>query len=277
MSKFIAAAIQMTSGDDVDANIVAAQALIGEAGARGATFIALPENAFYLRREGTVKHPDVPMTQHPGIAAMQEQARAHKAWILVGSIRAKEAGMDKPFNRSVLIDAEGKIAAAYDKMHLFDVTLPSGQRYEESAQAVAGGEPVAVRMPGAVLGMSVCYDLRFPQLYRALSLAGAELLAVPSAFTRPTGEAHWRTLLTARAIENGAYVIAPAQCGTHPGGRETYGYSMIIDPWGTVLAEADGTHPSVITATIDSARVKEVRGQLPVLEHHRALGKVKLV
>jgi predicted amidohydrolase len=277
MTKFIAAAIQMTSGDDIDANIVAAQALIGEAAALGASFIALPENAFYLRREGTVAHPDKPMAEHAGVRAMQELAKAQQVWILIGSIRAKEAGMDKPFNRSLLIGDDGRIAATYDKLHLFDVTLPGGQRYEESAQAVEGAGPVLVRAPFAKLGMSVCYDLRFPSLYRSLALAGAEILLVPSAFTRPTGEAHWRTLLTARAIENAAFVIAPAQCGTHPGGRETYGHSMIIDPWGKVLAEADGTHPGVIAVEIDLARVAEVRAQIPVLAHHRALGDVTIL
>lgn len=261
----------MTSGDDVAANIHAAQQLAAEAVARGANFLALPENAFYLRREGTVKHPDLPMRAHPGVVAMQTLAKAQGVTVLIGSIRALEAGMEKPFNRSVLISPDGAIAATYDKIHLFDVTLPDGHRYEESAQAQAGGTPVLAPLGAAKLGLSICYDLRFPQLYRALALAGAEVLAVPSAFTRPTGKAHWRTLLMARAIENAAYVVAPAQCGTHPGGRETYGHSMIIDPWGEVLAEADGEHPGVIIAKIDRARVREVRAQLPVLAHHRAL------
>ena len=182
--------------------------------------------------------------------------------------------METPFNRSVLIGPDGHVVASYDKLHLFDVTLPNGHRYEESAQAVAGANPVLARLPFAALGLTICYDLRFPQLYRDLALAGAELLLVPSAFTRPTGEAHWHTLLAARAIENAAFVVAPAQCGVHPGGRETYGHSIILDPWGKVLAEADGEHPGVITAVIDTARVAEVRAQLPVLAHHRALANV---
>lgn len=277
MTTFIAAAVQMTSGDDIAANIAAADALVKEAAAQGAQFIALPENAFYLRREGTAKHPDSAMAEHQGVLAMQALAETHRVWILIGSIRAKEAGMDKPFNRSVLISNAGAIVASYDKIHLFDVTLPNGQRYEESSQAVSGCTPTVVRMPFATLGLSVCYDVRFPQLYRALALAGAEVLAVPSAFTRPTGEAHWRTLLVARAIENGAFVIAPAQCGVHPGGRETYGHSMIIGPWGELLAEADGQTPCVITASIDSARVAEVRAQLPVLQHHRHLAEVTIL
>ena len=275
MTQMKIAAIQMTSGDDVAANIAAAEGLIAQAAGEGAQFVALPENAFYMRREGTVKHPDVAMAAHAGVRAMQGQAKALGIWILIGSIRALEQG-EKPFNRSVLVGPEGEIAAQYDKLHLFDVTLPNGQRYEESAQALAGGELRVAAVGDFRLGMSICYDVRFPGLYRALALAGADLLAVPSAFTRPTGEAHWHTLLKSRAIENAAYVIAPAQCGTHPGGRETYGHSVIIDPWGVVLAEADGATPGVISAVIDTLRVAEVRGQLPVLQHHRVLPEVKL-
>lgn len=274
MTSFIAAAIQMTSGDDIGANIAAATPLIQQAVALGATFVTLPENAFYLRREGTASMVDMPMAEHPGVLAMQALAIAENITLLIGSIRAKEAGMEKPFNRSVLIGPTGTIVATYDKLHLFDVTLPNGHRYEESAQAVAGAGPVVARTPFATLGLSICYDLRFPQLYRSMALAGAEVLTVPSAFTRPTGEAHWRTLLAARAIENAAYVIAPAQCGTHPGGRETYGHSLILDPWGVVLAEADADTPGVITATIDLARVAEVRAQMPVLQHHRPLADI---
>lgn len=276
MTAFMAACVQMTSGDDIAANIEAATTHVTEAARRGARLIALPENAFYLRREGTVSHPDSAMAQHAGLRAMQALARTHGVWILIGSLRAQEAGMDKPYNRAVMISDRGEVIAHYDKLHLFDVTLPNGQRYEESAQAVCGSAPVLVRTPLAAIGLSVCYDIRFPHLYRALALAGAEVLAVPAAFTRPTGEAHWRTLLTARAIENAAYVLAPAQCGTHPGGRETYGYSMIIGPWGERLAEADGHTPGVITATIDPARVAEVRAQLPVLQHHRTLPDVTI-
>jgi deaminated glutathione amidase len=179
--------------------------------------------------------------------------------------------MDKPFNRSVLIAPSGDIAATYDKIHLFDVTLPNGQVYRESSQAVAGSKAVLAQVAGLKLGLSICYDLRFPSLYRHLALAGAGLLAVPSAFTRPTGAAHWHTLLKARAIENASYVIAPAQCGTHPGGRETYGHSLIIDPWGDVLAEASADRPEVISAVVDPARLAAVRAQIPVLMHHRAI------
>lgn len=266
----------MTSGDDMAANIASAEALVAEGVARGASFLALPENAFYMRREGTVSHPDMAMAAHAGVQGMQAQAKAHGVWILIGSIRALEAGQDKPYNRAVLINAAGDVAAQYDKIHLFDVTLPNGQRYEESAQALAGTQPVLASLPWAKLGLSICYDVRFPELYRAMALQGADMFAVPAAFTRTTGEAHWRALLIARAIENAAYVIAPAQCGTHPGGRETYGHSLIVGPWGEVLAQAEGTGPGVITAPIDPRRVAEVRRQLPVLQHHRALPAVQV-
>jgi predicted amidohydrolase len=239
--------------------------------ARGAALIATPENTFYMRREGMAAMTDLPMAEHPGVLWAKEASEKHGVWLLIGSIRAREAGMDKPFNRSILIGPEGKIAATYDKLHLFDVTLAEGHSYRESSQAVAGAQPVLAKTPLAVLGLSICYDLRFPGLYRQLALGGATLLTVPSAFTRPTGAAHWHTLLRARAIENACYVLAPAQCGTHPGGRETYGHSLIIDPWGEILAEGSAEAPGVVTAVIDPARVAQVRAQIPVLEHHRNL------
>ena len=270
--QFTAAAIQMTSGDDISANIAQLTPLLDEAVARGARFVATPENTFYMRREGTAAMGDVPMLQHAGVQWAMAAAKARSIWLLIGSIRAREVGMDSPFNRSILIAPTGEIAAAYDKMHLFDVTLPDGTSYRESSQAVAGKKMVVAPVGDAILGMSICYDLRFPNLYRQMALAGADMLAVPSAFTRPTGAAHWHVLLRARAIENACYVIAPAQCGTHPGGRETYGHSVIFDPWGKLLAEASSDTPQVIYAEIDPARVAEVRAQIPVLAHHKTIG-----
>lgn len=272
MQKFTAAAIQMTSGDDIATNIAALEPLLAEAVEAGATLVTTPENVFYMRREGTVRVPDVPMAKHEGVHWARAAAKQHMVWLLIGSLRAQEAGMDKPYNRSILIAPSGEIAATYDKVHLFDVTLPDGHSYLESGQAMPGAHAAVARMGLATLGMSVCYDLRFPYLYQALSRQGADILTVPSAFTRPTGAAHWHTLLRARAIENGCYVIAPAQCGVHPGGRETYGHSLIIDPWGEVVAEA-GDAPEVITAVIDPARVAEVRTQIPVLQHRRELDR----
>ena len=270
MQPFIAAAIQLTSGDDIAANIAALEPLLAQAVRQGARFVATPENTFYMRREGTARLPDVPMHEHPGIVWACNAAQQHQIWLLIGSIRALESG-DKPYNRSVLISPFGDIAATYDKVHLFDVELPDGQNYLESSQALAGNKAVVASIEGAELGLSICYDLRFPYLYQVLASEGATLLSVPAAFTKPTGAAHWLTLLKARAIENACYVIAPAQCGTHPGGRETYGHSVIIDPWGDVLAEASLDMPEVIVATIDPARVEKVRAQIPVLQHRVTL------
>ncbi|OYW14403.1 MAG: hypothetical protein B7X02_00110 [Rhodospirillales bacterium 12-54-5] len=274
MSSFVAAALQLNSGDDVATNIAQVEPLVREAARQKATLICLPENAFYMRREGSAAMVDVPTAQHAGVIAMQALAANLKVWIAIGSIRAREAGMEKPYNRSVLIDPFGAIFLQYDKIHLFDVTTPDGKEYRESSQAVAGSSPVLARTPFAHVGLSICYDLRFPEHYRALAMAGAEVLLVPSAFTRPTGAAHWHTLLRARAIENACYVIAAAQCGTHPGGRETYGHSLIIDPWGEIVAEASANTPGIVTATIDQARVAQVRSQIPVLSHVRPITDV---
>jgi deaminated glutathione amidase len=271
MKDMTVAAIQMTSGDDIAANIAQLEPLLQQAVAVGASLVATPENTFYMRREGTAAMTDMPMEDHPGIAYAKAAAKTHSIWLLIGSIRAQEKGMDKPYNRSILIDPQGNIAATYDKLHLFDVSLPNGHHYAESSQAQAGEKPVLATTPFAALGLSICYDLRFPNLYRSLALQGAEILTVPSAFTRPTGQAHWHTLLRARAIENGCYVIAPAQCGTHPGGRETYGHSLIIDPWGDVLAEASADAPGVITAALSAQKLADMRAQIPVLKHHREL------
>ncbi|MFZ4126007.1 MAG: carbon-nitrogen hydrolase family protein [Rickettsiales bacterium] len=272
---YIAACIQMTSGDDVAANIAQLEPLMQEAIAKGAQLITLPENAFYMRCEGTAAGGIHKTNDHPGVQWAQKIAAQHNVWILIGSIRAEASAEAKPMNRSVLVGPHG-ISALYDKVHLFDVTLPDGTSYKESSQSGYGTLPVLARTPLGSIGLSICYDVRFPHSYRELALAGAEILLVPSAFTRPTGAAHWHALLRARAIENGAFVIAPAQCGEHPGGRTTYGHSLIIDPWGSILAEA-GDVPCVITATIDLEKVGEVRKQLPVLQHHKAITEVKIV
>lgn len=274
---FLAAAIQLTSGDDVAANIAQIGPLVAEAARAGARLVALPENAFFMRREGTVVTEDVSMGQHVGIQWARKAAREHGIALLVGSIRAREEGSALPFNRSVYIDAQGEIAATYDKLHLFDVTLPNGDSYRESSQAQAGVQAVLLRTPQAAIGLSICYDLRFPALYRAQALAGAEILAVPSAFTRPTGQAHWHVLLRARAIENGCYVIAPAQAGTHPGGRETYGHTLVVNPWGEVIAEAQSDAPQVVFASIDPAQVVAARASIPVLQHQRGIDGVEVI
>lgn len=266
---FTAACIQMTSGDDVSQNIAQLEPLLNEAVAKGAALIATPENSFYMRREGTATAPLLPTEEHAGIMFARAWAATHKVWLIIGSIRASTRGSEKAANQQVVIAPDGRIAAHYNKLHLFDVTLQGGHSYRESAQSIAGDEAVLCPSELGTLGLSICYDVRFPNLYRSMALAGAEIFTVPSAFTRPTGAAHWHVLLRARAIENAAFVLAPAQCGTHPGGRETYGHSLILNPWGEVLAEAVNDAPQVITATIDMVELKRVREQLPVLQHHR--------
>lgn len=263
MTVFRVAVVQTTSSDDVAQNIAHIAPMAEEAVRSGASLIALPENAFAMRREGQ-EASSFTVDAHAGVAWAKAFCAQHAVWMLIGSIRAREEGVAKPFNRSLLVSPEGIVAVQYDKIHLFDVTLPDGQRYEESAMMAPGDAEVLAELPWITLGMSVCYDVRFASMYRRMAEAGAQMFAVPSAFTRPTGAAHWHTLLRARAIENVAYVIAPAQCGEHAGGRTTYGHSLIIDPWGEILAEA-GETPCVITAEIDVEKVAQMRARMPVL------------
>ena len=258
--------VQMTSTDDLAANLENATRLVDEAAARGAEFVALPENFAYLRREGT---PIVGAQPVDGeiIAAVRALATRHGVWILAGTI--PEAIPDDPrvYNTSVLVSSRGEIEAVYRKIHLFDVDLGDrGGVYIESATIAPGKEVVVAKIPGGALGLSVCYDLRFPELYRSMAAQGASCLAVPSAFTPHTGRAHWEVLLRARAIENQAFVWAPAQCGRHSESRESHGDSMIVDPWGEVIARArDG--PGVIVADCDLAELERIRASLPALRH----------
>lgn len=271
MTTFTAALIQTTSGDDIAENIAAIETMLREAVQAGATLVCLPENAFYMRREGQMAGQLYAMVDHPGVQFCQRFAKEHRCHIIIGSIRAAAEDSEKAYNRQVVIDKTGAIIAHYDKIHLFDVTLPNGQEYRESSQFMAGERAVTVALDGCgTQGLSICYDLRFAHLYRHVSALGAEVLHVPAAFTRPTGEAHWHVLLRARAIENGAYVLAAAQCGEHPGGRTTYGHSVAIDPWGEIIAEG-GETPQVVLAKIDLGKVKTVRAQLPVLQHYRPI------
>ena len=254
------------------ANIAAAAALARAARAAGADFIAFPECVAMMEmgRERTLANA-APADSHPALAAFRALAEETGAWLLGGSLAILLDG-ERVANRSCLIDASGTVRASYDKIHMFDVDLDGGESYRESATYRPGGSMALADTPWGVLGMTVCYDLRFPRLYRDLAHAGATMLSVPSAFTRPTGAAHWEVLLRARAIENGAYVFAPAQCGEHPHGRMTWGHSLIVDPWGTVLADG-GEAPGYVIAEIDPARVAEVRRALPSLTHDRAYRK----
>jgi predicted amidohydrolase len=267
-SAFRLACIQVNAGDDLAYNIDAATDLARAARSEGADFIAFPECVSMMAygRRAVLAAAQSP-EKHPALTAFRTLAAETGAWLLAGTLSIRLAG-DKVANRSYLIDGNGDIAATYDKIHMFDVDLGNGEVYRESGTYKPGARAVLADTPWGVLGMTVCYDLRFPAIYRDLAQAGATLLSVPSAFTRPTGEAHWEVLLRARAIENGAYVFAPAQCGQHPGDRATWGHSLIVDPWGRVLADG-GEEPGYIIAEIDPARVAEVRRSLPSLDHDR--------
>jgi len=269
MTAFKAACVQLRSSDDTQENIRAASALIREAKSQGAQFIATPENTTLMAPDGGAKI-EKSFTQEcdPALPAFRALAEELGIWLLIGSLAIKVSDT-KTANRSFLIDPRGAIAAQYDKIHLFDVDLPSGEKYRESNTVAGGHRAVLAETPWGRIGMTICYDLRFPQLYRALAKSGAFMLTVPSAFTETTGKAHWHTLLGARAIENGAFVIAPAQGGLHANGRRTYGHSLIIAPWGEVLAEA-GTDPGFIVAEIDPERVADARSRVPNLQHDRA-------
>jgi predicted amidohydrolase len=268
MSAFRAACVQLRSGEDVGENIRSAEKLIGEAAAGGAQFIATPENTSLMAADGGAKlAQSFDESADPALPVFRALARDLGVWLAIGSLAIKIAP-DKTANRSFLIDPKGQIAARYSKIHLFDVDLPSGETYRESNSVAGGDRVVMAETPWGGIGLSVCYDLRFPQLYRVLAKQGAFAFTVPSAFTETTGKAHWHVLLRARAIENGAYVIAPAQGGTHANGRRTYGHSLIVAPWGEILAEA-GEEPGVVFAEIDPALSTEARNRIPSLNHDR--------
>jgi predicted amidohydrolase len=258
----------MRSGRRPEANLDAARTLIAEAKAAGADYVQTPEmtNIMEIRREilfATIVGEENDIC----LAAFRDLARAHKLYLHVGSLAIK-ASPDKAANRSFLVDPQGEIIARYDKIHMFDVDLANGESYRESRNFRPGELAVSVDLPWGRLGLTVCYDLRFPALYRALAEAGSSFISIPAAFTRQTGEAHWHVLNRARAIENGCFVLAAAQGGTHENGRETFGHSLVVDPWGRVLAEG-GTEPGLIMAEIDPAEVMAARGRIPSLQHGR--------
>jgi len=260
--------VQMRTGLNPAANLDTAAALIRDAQAAGAHYVQTPEmtNIMEVKRErllATIVAEDA----DPTLAAMRELARSLGIYLHLGSLAIK-LSPDKAANRAFLIDPKGEIAARYDKIHMFDVDLAGGESYRESRNYRAGELAVVTDLPWGRLGISICYDLRFPNLYRALAEAGATMLAVPSAFTRQTGEAHWHVLLRARAIENGCFVLAAAQGGRHENGRETFGHSLIVDPWGRILAEG-GTESGLIMGTIDLAEVAKARSRIPSLQHGR--------
>ena len=260
--------VQMCTGRNVEKNLADAGELIRQAARQGAQYVQTPEITTLMEPERTRLFAAIrPEDGNPAISHFRALARELDIWLHVGSM-AVLLGNGKIANRALLIGPDGEIEARFDKIHMFDVDLPGGESYRESKNYQAGDTAVLAKLPWGTLGITVCYDLRFPHLYRALAKAGADFLAIPSAFTRPTGEAHWHVLMRARAIENGSYVIAAAQGGMHEHGRETYGHSIVVDPWGRVLAEG-GTEPGVVMATIDPAQVAVVRGRIPSLQHGR--------
>ena len=271
MSKpFTVACVQTSSARDVEENIRTVGKQIREAHKRGAEFIMLPETVGMVEPNKDMRlKKAAPEGKDKALRAFRELATELKVWLLIGSLAIRTTGR-RLANRSFLVDPRGKVVASYDKIHLFDVDLGS-EKHKDSATIRPGRKAVIAKTPWGKLGMTVCYDVRFPHLYRRLAKAGAIFLTVPSGFTRPTGKAHWHTLLRARAIENGSFVFAPAQCGEHAEGRTTFGHSLIIDPWGEILAEA-GDDVGIITARIDPARATEVRRSIPALTHDRPIG-----
>jgi predicted amidohydrolase len=272
---FRVACIQTNSTREVAENIATVGAMIARAAADGANLICTPENVALIepKRELRLQKADREES-HAALAAFREAAAKAGAWVLAGSL-AVRVDAERIANRSYLIDASGAVVASYDKIHMFDVDLPNGESYRESAGVKPGDRAVLADTPWGPIGLTVCYDLRFAHLYRALAQAGAMYLAIPSAFTRPTGQAHWHVLQRARAIETGCYVFAPAQCGVHAENRKTYGHSLIVAPWGEVLADG-GDEPGIITAEIDPAKVLEARRMVPSLQHDRLFAAPEL-
>lgn len=268
MTRFTAGLVQLTSGREIGPNLEAAATMIREAATAGADFVLTPENTPILEPDHDRLIATVPEAQsHPAVSAFAEIARTLGIWLLLGSTAVKVAE-DRLANRAYLFDPDGRIAATYDKIHMFDVKVPDGQSYHESKTFRPGEQAVVADLPWGRAGLSICYDLRFSALYRGLAKAGASILTVPAAFTEFTGQAHWHTLLRARAIETGSFVLAPAQCGEHAEGRRTYGHSLAVAPWGEVLADG-GAVPGVTTVEIDMSRVDQARGWLPTLTQDR--------
>lgn len=269
---FKAACIQVNAQREIDGNVARADELVREARTAGADFIAMPENVSMMgHRSRDIRGLAMSESEHTALVAFRALARETGAWLLPGSLGIA-ADDGRVHNRSYLIDSDGEISARYDKIHMFDVDLPSGESYRESKNFKPGEKTVVAPTPWGLMGLTICYDVRFSHLYRMLAKAGASFLTVPAAFTKTTGTAHWHVLLRSRAIETGCYVIAPAQCGTHPGERKTYGHSLIVSPWGEVLADG-GEDPGFVIAEIDPAKVGEARHMVPALTHDRAIAE----
>jgi len=276
MSDLVVAAVQMTSTGDVEENLERCRELVREAASSGAQLIGLPENFAYLGAdqdhkaaiaEALPSSPGTTTSAGPILTAMSQLARTSGAWLLLGGFPERGAG-SRIRNSALLLNPDGDVTALYRKVHLFDVDVPGGRSFRESETVEPGGEPVVASTPWGELGLTVCYDLRFPELYRELATRGARLIAVPSAFTMETGKDHWHVLLRARAIENQVFVFAPAQFGSHGGNRRSYGHALIVDPWGAVIAEC-GDHEGFALARIDLDYQERIRATFPALTHRR--------
>ncbi len=269
-SKFRAALVQTCSGCDVGENIEVVSGLIREAAADGAQYVQTPEVTTLIEAAGKAQFEksQADDDNNGAVTAFGQLARELGIWLHIGSMAVRKSE-DKLANRAFLFKPDGMVAARYDKIHMFDVDVDGDNRFNESRRYEAGEHAVITPLPWGNLGVTICYDMRFPYLYRALAKAGAHMLAVPSAFTVPTGQAHWHVLLRARAIETECFVLAAAQAGTHQSGRKSYGHSIIVSPWGEILAEADGLQTGVISADIDLEAVSEARRRVPSLNHDR--------
>jgi predicted amidohydrolase len=262
------ACIQMTSGPDIAENLKAAAVLINDAAKGGAELVITPENTDAICIKDKILETAQPSDKHPGIKYFSVLAKELGIWILIGSMKIKTSD-NKVANRSFLFSNKGQLMATYDKIHMFDVDLPNGEVYRESENFEPGNKAVLAGIEGRKFGLSICYDVRFPHLYRTLAQNGAEMIAVPSAFAVPTGKDHWETLLRARAIETGCFVFAPAQVGEHDGGRKTYGHSMIVNPWGKVVAEMTEDKPGFIMHEAKFIDVAKARSAVPSLTGDR--------
>ncbi len=265
---FKVACVQNCAADDMQANLDELEKFVLSAVSAGAELVCLPENCTCIEQHDALYlEKGFAEDEHPGLARLRAVAGRAQVYLLIGSLTIKR-DRERVRNRSYLVDPEGKLLARYDKVHLFDVELKDGEAYRESATVEPGGELQMASLPWGKMGLTICYDIRFPHLYRALAHAGAYFLSIPAAFTATTGAAHWHVLCRARAIENASYVFAPGQCGKRPWGRRTYGHSLVVDPWGEVLADG-GDEPGYIIADVSPAKIEEARAMIPSLHHDR--------
>ena len=268
---------QARTGIDPDANARDLTDAIAGAARGGAVMLFTPEMSGLLDRDRDRAGPKLRDEGEDGVlASVREAARREGIWVHVGSLALRGGGDGRMVNRGFVVDTEGQVRARYDKIHLFDVDLATGESWRESAAYAPGSNAVLVDTPVGHLGLSICYDLRFPDLYRALTDGGATVLSIPAAFTVPTGEAHWHVLARARAIEAGVFVVAAAQAGRHEDGRETFGHSLVVDPWGQVVLDMGADDVGLGFAEIDSGLVREVRGRIPAIDHRRTIGEPEL-